>query len=375
MSSLDYEIVVAGAGPSGCAAALELAKLNCQPVLLLDKAKFPRPKLCAGGVTSHAKQVLDHLGIKIDLPTVSVHSTRFLLPNGTLTFDKPDHFQIFRRDEFDHYLFRSAEARGIEVRDCEEVDSLTCTPERVIVQTSKHEYRTKILIAADGAKSTVRRILKFRSEGRLMMALEVLLPFDQISLSAFTHNTAVFDFTLTQERFPGYCWIFPAVSGSNPTISVGIMQAPFGGAPRNLLKKRFVDWLRYINVPFDQSDFRGHPALRYEPRAQCSQSRILFIGDAAGIDPLFGEGITSGLAQGVIAAHVAFEALENNNYEFLDYERRIRSSPIGRLMRTRRIAARRLYNFGVYGKQYASREAALRWIEFVDPSRRFWSVI
>lgn len=66
----EYEIIIVGAGPAGCATALELAKLDpslAPRVLLLDKAIFPRVKLCAGGVTIHADIVLRHLGIDVDV--------------------------------------------------------------------------------------------------------------------------------------------------------------------------------------------------------------------------------------------------------------------------------------------------------------------
>ncbi len=56
-----YEIIVVGAGPSGSAAALQLANLDpnlAQRVLLMDKAIFPRPKICAGGLTKDAEFIL-----------------------------------------------------------------------------------------------------------------------------------------------------------------------------------------------------------------------------------------------------------------------------------------------------------------------------
>jgi flavin-dependent dehydrogenase len=50
----DYDVVVAGGGPSGSTAAINLARAGVR-VLLLDKARFPREKPCGGGVTGRAR--------------------------------------------------------------------------------------------------------------------------------------------------------------------------------------------------------------------------------------------------------------------------------------------------------------------------------
>jgi menaquinone-9 beta-reductase len=74
-----FEIIIVGAGPSGCATALELTNLNpelANRILLLDKAIFPRDKLCAGGVVKTADAILAQLGVQVDLPTTPVHISK-----------------------------------------------------------------------------------------------------------------------------------------------------------------------------------------------------------------------------------------------------------------------------------------------------------
>ena len=70
---------------------------------------------------------------------------------------------------------------------------------------------------------------------------------------------------------------------------------------------------------------------------------MLFVGDAAGVEPLFGEGIVSALAFGRLAARSAFEALGDLDFSFSEYEKRVSASSSGSLMRRRRMIARRLY--------------------------------
>jgi geranylgeranyl reductase family protein len=371
---LDYEIIIVGAGPSGSATALQLTNLDPQlagRVLLLDKAVFPRPKLCAGGVTTDAEIVLNQLGVHLDLPAVPIHTSRFVLPAGTLTLQRPSHFRVFRREEFDHYLFRTARERGVITRDGEGVENVSRIRDAILVRTSKTVYTAKILIGADGANSTVRRSLGLSRDGRLMMALEIFAPVEQVSVSNLAEHTAVFDLSLTSEGVPGYCWIFPTVQQSPPMLSLGIIEAPFGKAESVSLKNAFSRWLVARGVDLDRFELKGHPALRYEPRVRCSEPRVLLVGDAAGIDPLFGEGITSALALGVIGAETAFDALRKGNFSFSDYEKRIRSSSIGALMRRRRMLARRLYTSPIFGRRYSRYAALLKWVALIDPQKRF----
>lgn len=374
---LNYEIIIAGAGPSGSATALQLT--NRDPslagrILLLDKAIFPRPKLCAGGVTADAEQVLKQLGAEIDLPTVPVHTSKLILPGGSLLLRRPSHFRVFRREEFDYCLFQNVRRRGVNARDGEAVENIIHTPQEVIVQTSKNEYGAKILIGADGANSTVRRLLGMRRSGRLMMALEIFAPAEQVAVPGLVDNMAVFDFSLTESGVPGYCWIFPTVPQGPPVLSLGIIEAPFGRAYPPSPKAAFADWLRERGIDMNQVDLKGHPTLSYEPKDSCSRSRVLLVGDAAGIDPLFGEGITSALALGAVAAHTAYDAIRKGDFSFSDYEKRIRSSSIGAMMRRRRMLARRLYTNPIFGRRYSQYASLLKWVTILDPQKRFGTV-
>ena len=221
---LNYEIIIAGAGPSGSAAALHLTKLDpglADRILLLDKAVFPRPKLCAGGVTVDAELVLGRLGVDIDLPAVPIHTSKFILPTGSLSVQRPNHIRIFRRDDFDYNLFQNARARGVITQDGEAVEHIIHTPNEVIVQTSKNEYQCKILIGADGANSIVRKSLDLRRGERLMMAFEIFAPTEQVMVPDFADNMTILDFSLTSDGFPGYCGFSPQFI-KVPMLSLGL---------------------------------------------------------------------------------------------------------------------------------------------------------
>lgn len=366
----DFEIIVVGAGPSGSATALQLAHIApdlAERVLLLDKAIFPRSKLCAGGMTKDAELILRQLGLSIDLPSIPIHMSKFVLPNGSLTYRQPSQFRIIRRIELDHYLFQTAGERGIVTQEGEVVESMSQTQEGVIVRTSKSEYRTKILIGADGANSTVRKLLKLPRGHRLMMALEIFVPSGLMPIPTSFDNMALFDFSLASNRFPGYFWILPSVQEDRPVLSMGAMEAPFHENEFRSLRNAFAQWLLKQDLDLNSFNLQAHPALRYEPRASCSQHGVLLVGDAAGIDPLFGEGITSALALGIIAAESALNAIRKGDFSFSDYQKRIHSSFFGTLMRRRCFLARRLYAEEPMKRQNLRYDALFNWVAPIAP--------
>jgi geranylgeranyl reductase family protein len=341
-----YDVIIAGAGPAGCAAALQLHKLDphfAGNVLLLDKAVFPRPKLCAGAVSPSGQSKLSSLGVNFDFPVVPVHVTRFVLPTGVLIFHKPNQFLIVRREQFDHHLFQAAHNCGITTRQGEAVQDVVRTADRVIVQTSKNEYRAKILIAADGANSVVRTKLGLSRVGRIMVGIEIHASLADALIPNFVDNMIIVDSAPLGHDLPGYCWVFPTALEKPSIISLGIMAAPFGRDHANSVRTVFAQWLSDLGLDLNAFDLKAHPALRYEPRASCHQDRVLFVGDAAGVEPLFGEGISSAVILGAIAAQAAFDSLRTHNFSFANYESQIRSSSIGSMMRRRQLIAKRAY--------------------------------
>src|SRR5512142_467342 len=114
----ESDILIVGAGPAGSAAAIQIANLDpdlARRTVVIDKAVFPRPKLCGGGITSHADGLLKQLYVSADVPSIPIHRARLVYKDKTFTIRVRNMFRVVRREEFDAALVRSARERGIVV--------------------------------------------------------------------------------------------------------------------------------------------------------------------------------------------------------------------------------------------------------------------
>src|SRR5215207_5521788 len=123
----NYEIIVVGAGPAGSSSALQLLNLNPElagQILLLDKALFPRAKLCAGGLSPAADRALSQLGLVGGPPDVPVHKAILALPTGRLIFEQLNLSRVVSRNSSTTFCFSR---RGSAVPLCRtEKPSSTC---------------------------------------------------------------------------------------------------------------------------------------------------------------------------------------------------------------------------------------------------------
>ena len=344
-----YDVLIVGAGPAGSAAAIQIANTNpdlARRTLVIDKAVFPRHKLCGGGVTTHADALLMQLRVDPGVASFPIHALKFVYADLSFTFRQRDIFRVVRREEFDAALVEIARARGIEIHDGESLIDLKREGEGVSARTKNGIIRAKLVIGADGANSVVRQKLGLVRWDRISCLMEILTPVDitRAPREAFIDHTAVFDFTPTRNGVQGYYWDFPSIKQGVPVMNRGLFDSRARPhRPRAELKSIFESTLTQRQVDLNDAQLQGHPERWFDAGIKHSAPHVLLAGDAAGTEPWLGEGISHALDFGMRAANEAMRALRREDFSFADYERRIAWSALGRRLQFKRMIAHVLY--------------------------------
>lgn len=114
-------------------------------------------------------------------------------------------------------------------------------------------------------------------------------------------------------------------------------------ALRVSLKAALQESLDFLGLALDGHDLAGHPVRWFHPRSVLSAPRVLLAGDAAGVDPLLGEGISFALGYGEVVANELQCAFTRGDFSFCRYRERVLRHRIGRFLRRRAAVARLAY--------------------------------
>lgn len=350
MSQIEYvDVLIVGSGPSGTSTALHLVKNDpswAERIVVVDKAIHPREKLCGGGVTHLGQNILARLGLPFDIPNFEVKEARLIYQDQSYSFFGDPVFRITRRDEFDHWLVKTAEKLGVRVRQGEAVLNVTQHDDYAEVETEKGFFRAKVLIAADGSRSFVRRKLKWPGDSHVARLMEVLTPEDAASQPEFRNGVAIFDFTPMMAGLQGYYWDFPSFIDGKPFMNRGLFDSRARSErPKADLKQILSQSMAERDRDLEKFQLKGHPIRWWSRENQFSMPRILLVGDAAGADPLVGEGISFALGYGEVAAAAIESAFASQDFRFEDYRDRLLNHPLFHQLDIRTRLARLAYKF------------------------------
>ncbi len=328
MSERAYDAVVVGAGPAGSAVAVLLAE-HGHSVLLLDKAAFPRPKLCGEYLSPEAARILDRLGVlkAVDAAgAVPLSGMRITAPDGTpLEGNYPtegpyrgyrDHALAIKRLVLDQILLERVKALPVDVRERHRVEDLLIDRDRVVgvrvvdAEGRTFEVKSPLIVGADGRQSVVAR--------RLHLVRPA--PLRRLALIAYVEGLGGFEGR--GEIYvdpPDYAILNPVAAG---VVSLSLVvpldhATPFAGRLEAFFFARLKQ-LEHLRPRLSGMRPLGPVAalgpLAYRV-ARPRHGGVLLVGDAAGFyDPFTGEGIYTALRSAELAAETAHGALASGDF-------------------------------------------------------------
>lgn len=307
------DVVVVGAGPAGCAAAITLARAGAA-VVLVDRARFPRDKCCGDGLTASALHRLEELGLEPEVvPSwTPVRDVALRSPSGrTIELGLPAdglHAAVARRSDLDAALVHRARAAGACVVEEAPVTAVERTGPGVRVATGGGRiFAPGYAIAADGAWSPTRRLLGMAAPpGRYLGDWHALRQYVNGVGGAAARRLWVW---FEPDLLPGYAWSFPLGGGrANVGYGVprrpGVRSGPMGALWDALLARPHIRAVLGAGAR-PEAPVRAWPIPAAVDRSLLTGmgGRVLFAGDAARTtDPMTGEGIGQALESGIAAA-------------------------------------------------------------------------
>lgn len=323
----NWDLVIVGGGPAGLSTALHLqaaAPALAARTLVLEKARYPREKVCAGGVGRRALRRLEKIGVVPDVPAAPFRRMVLRGPRRDLHIALDEELgRVVRRVEFDHALARATHARGVALRDGAAVKELRGRPGAwELVLGDGEVVGARAVVGADGVGGVVRKAGGW-SPGALRAS--VVECDTGASPQDPPRDTLLFD--ASDPTLHGYGWDFPTVVGGAEKWCRGIYVLPAFGAEnvnqrlRAYLGARGLDIAHYKLKPFGE---RG-----ITPGEPLAKPGILLAGEAAGIDIATGEGIAQAVAYGAIAAAYLARAFDREDLGFSDWTRRVWTSVLG----------------------------------------------
>ena len=328
----DADVIVVGAGPSGATTAFYLAQAGLN-VLLLEKARFPRDKVCGDGLTPRAVKPLIAMGVDVGPGSgwlrnkglrVIGAGMRLELPWPELD-SYPGYGLVRTRASLDETLARRAQAAGARLLegvtvtgpvldDAGRIVGVTAnTDDSERARGDSTTYRARVIVAADGNSSrlSVAMGLHKRDDRPLGVAVRTYYTSPRHDDDYLESWLDLWD---GDRLLPGYGWIFGMGDGTS-NVGLGMLNTSeaFGNTDYRALLKR---WLRSMPEEWGYTEenrtepVRGAALPMGFNRTPHYYRGLLLAGDAAGmVNPFNGEGIAYAMESGEILAGTIATAL------------------------------------------------------------------
>lgn len=326
---------IVGAGPGGVATALKLSYLGI-PCVLIDKAQFPRDKICGDAISGKVTTLLKRLNPEIlsrfdaDPMQVDVWGITFVGPNfqeihipfhaNLVQETKMAPGYVAKRVDFDHFLIKEIQGREniqwlekVEITQYEKLSNGWLISDA----SGQIQVQTRMLIIADGAHSQFSRKIAGLEKDSKHYAGAVRAYYKGVS---GLDKRGFIELHFIRSLTPGYFWIFP-LPNARANVGLGMRSDILSKKKLNLRKELegVIAEHPILKERFQHAERLG-PVMGYglplgSKRRSISGDHYLLVGDAGHlIDPLTGEGIGNAFYSGFIAAEQVQQCLLKNDF-------------------------------------------------------------
>ena len=328
------DLLVIGGGPAGATCARRAA-LNGLDVTLIEKQRYPRPKPCGGALSP---RVISELDFDIShLYQSKFSSAKIHRPSGkvsTLTRENLE-AHLIQRSAFDKFLIDKAEEAGAEVVTENEIVAIEQLRSGIRALGMGDSYKAQLLVGADGVNGITAKELGIRrgwSPENIAVCINAEVTLDHSPEKQESFVDIFYGFVEW-----GYGWFFPGANSAN--IGLGCRLDKAAGLRNKwepflsklaLTKEIEVKVLEKTSARVPLGGLPGRIIGR----------RSMLVGDAAGlVSPISGEGISFAIESGILAADVAFEAVQMKSpSQVVQYDRRMKQQYLNELKDLRSLA-------------------------------------
>ncbi len=336
MPAQKTEIAILGAGPGGATTSIFLSKAGI-PHVVLEKARFPRDKVCGDALSGKVGAILNKIDPEIvyrfdedNEHFMNCWGVRFVAPNGNaldIPFRKSREEQpyapgfIAKRYDFDNFLFGKMASPYADIRTGCAVKKLERQDDSIRIYYEEdgttHSLDAAFVVGAEGDRSLVAKKLAGHKMHPRHYAAGLRVYYENV---ADMHPQNFIELHFLKEVLPGYLWIFP-LPNNQANVGIGLLKSRMKEKNINLrqlmrgalenhdgLRERFKN-ARPLN------EIKGWGLPLGSLKRSLSGDRFILVGDAGSlIDPFTGEGIGNAMISGHRAAKFIAEAVKTKAY-------------------------------------------------------------
>jgi geranylgeranyl reductase family protein len=309
------DVLIAGAGPAGCAAAIQLARAG-RRVILLDRSRFPRDKACGDGLIADSIAALQTLGLDDAVSRASYRASGLLtISPGGVEVRFQSTFWVLPRIALDDIIFQGALEAGVRFEHVI-VEGPIVDEGRVVGVAARRpgsgervEFRAPLTMLATGGAAAILR--KFDPSARSDASGVAIRTYVRPARSSISELVI----SLERDLLPGYAWAFPSPDGLL-NVGVGALRARGRGADDPNLRQRLDALLQgkgrlgaLLGPQTAVTPYQGAPLRTSLKGTRFGRPGLVVIGEAAGTTySLSGEGIGKAMESGMLAAQLAVDA-------------------------------------------------------------------